>query len=199
MNNQENKDYTYIVAIGTSTGGPKALSTVIGGLPKNTNATYVVVQHMPVGFTKSLAERLNTISEVDVKEAENGDVLKKGTVYIAPGGKQLKIVNSARPEILLTDEPPYKSHKPSVNVMISSIAALKSNKNIIGVIMTGMGTDGLEGFSELKQNLKCSIVAQDEASCVVYGMPKAVVNAGLADYIVPAQEITKTIVKLMGE
>lgn len=195
----KNKDYDYIVAIGTSTGGPKALNTVITKLSKKLPATYIVVQHMPEGFTKSLATRLNQLSEVDVKEADNGDILEQGVVYIAPGGKQLKIVNEGKLQILLTDEMPYKGHKPSVNRMYQSLAEANQHKKIIGIIMTGMGTDGLEGMKVLKEKVSTKVIAQNEETCIVYGMPKAVVNAGLADYIVPIEEIVQIMEKIMGE
>ncbi|MGL4345386.1 MAG: CheB methylesterase domain-containing protein [Cellulosilyticaceae bacterium] len=199
---KEGEDYKYIIAIGISTGGPKALNQVIAELPKTLPATYIVVQHMPAGFTKSLAQRLDSISELEVKEAEQGDRLQRGRVLIAPGGKQFKIVGGRILEVLLTDEPPYKSHKPAVNVMFESLAQLPINKKIIGVIMTGMGSDGLEGITHLmhtKQQGQATIIAQDEASCVVYGMPKAIVNAGLAHHVVPLNQIVKTIIKVMGE
>lgn len=193
------KDYQYIVAIGTSTGGPKALSTVLTALAETLPATYVVVQHMPEGFTKSLAERLNQLSHLKVKEASQGDVLEQGTVYIAPGGKQLKIAGNAQHTISLTEEPAYKGHRPSVNVMYQSLAQLKTNKKVIAVIMTGMGSDGLEGITKLKETRNLQVIAQDESSCVVYGMPKAVVNAGFADYVVPIEHIAQTIQTVMGE
>lgn len=193
------KDYKYIVAIGTSTGGPKALNTIITALSKDLPATYVIVQHMPEGFTKSLANRLDHLSMVDVKEAENGDVLQQGTVYIAPGGKQLKIVNTHHPQISITGEPAYKGHKPSVNVMYQSLADTNPSKKIVAIIMTGMGTDGLEGGSILKDKVKATIIAQNEETCIVYGMPKAIVNAGLADYVVPIDKIVQIIEKIMGE
>lgn len=192
-------DYDYIVAIGVSTGGPKALSTVITELKKELKATFVIVQHMPPGFTKSLADRLNQLSELQVKEASHGDILQRGHVYIAPGGRQFKIVNNYKHEVQLTDEPAYKGHRPSVNIMYNALANLQTKKKIITVIMTGMGSDGLEGVKQLKAYPATQVIAQNEATCVVYGMPKVVVNAGLADYVVPLQDIVKTIEKIMGE
>lgn len=193
------KDYKYIVAIGTSTGGPKALSKVISAIPKDLPAAYVVVQHMPGGFTKSLADRLDSISELTVKEAVNGDVLEKGVVYVAPGGYQLRIVNATRPEIRITDEEAYKSHKPAVNIMMRSLSELKTDKKLICIIMTGMGADGLEGIEQIKSVRPVTVLAESEETCIVYGMPKAIVNAKLADHVVPLDRIVNTIIKVMGE
>ncbi len=196
----EEEQYEYIVAMGISTGGPKLLSQIIPMLEHNLSATYLIVQHMPEGFTKNLAARLNSLSELEVKEAEHEEVLKRGTVYIAPGGKQLKIINGLKPQINITDDLPYKGHKPSVNVMMSSLAELKNcSKKMIAVIMTGMGSDGLEGVSDLKQTYSCEVIAQDQVSSTVYGMPKAIANAGLADYIVSADNITQIIKRIVGD
>lgn len=193
-------DYKYIVAMGISTGGPKLLSQIIRTLDENLSATYIIVQHMPPGFTRTLAERLNTMTKLTVKEAIHGDVLKRGEVYIAPGGKQLKVMSSDNPYIVLTDEEPYKGHKPSVNVMMNALAQIKGcHKKYIAIIMTGMGSDGLEGIMHLKKSQMCTVIAQDEATCTVYGMPKAIINAGLADYICPSDEITKMIKKIAGD
>lgn len=194
-----NTQYDYIVAIGVSTGGPKALSKVIPELEQKMKATYIIVQHMPPGFTHSLAKRLDQLSEVSVKEACDGDILERGHVYIAPGGKHLKVTNSYRPTIVLTDEEPYKGHKPSVNGMLESLAKLSSNKKVIAIIMTGMGTDGLEGMKHLKEHKHIQVIAQDEKTSIVYGMPKAIINEGLANHIVPLQQIANTIKNIMGE
>lgn len=192
--------YEYIVAMGISTGGPKLLSQVIRSLDEKLSATYIIVQHMPVGFTKNLAERLNTLTDLNVKEAEEGDYLKRGFVYIAPGGFQLKVINGTKPQIQLCDELPYKGHKPSVNVMMMSLAALTNcSKKIIAVIMTGMGCDGLEGVSELRKTYSCKVIAQDQSSSIVFGMPKAIINAGLADYIVPGEEISQKIKEIVRD
>lgn len=192
--------YEYIVAMGISTGGPKLLSQIVQSLDEDISATYIIVQHMPPGFTKTLAERLNTMTKLTVKEAVNNEMLKKGVVYIAPGGKQLKINNADNPYIVITDEQPYKGHRPSVNVMMNALAKLKGcHKKYIAIIMTGMGSDGLEGIMNLKKNKTCTVIAQDESTCTVYGMPKAIINAGLADYICQGHEITKMIKKIAGD
>lgn len=192
--------YEYIVAMGISTGGPKLLSQIIKSLDENLSATYVIVQHMPVGFTKNLAERLNSLTKLTVKEAEEGEYLRRGFVYIAPGGFQLKVVNGAKPQIQLTDELPYKGHKPSVNMMLLSLLEMKNDsKKILAVIMTGMGSDGLEGVMSLKKVCNCKVIAQDQASSTVFGMPKAIINAGLADYIVSGECISQKIKEIVGD
>ncbi len=194
MSKKTNSMYHTIVAIGISTGGPKALHKLLTELPKNLAATYIIVQHMPAGFTKTLAERINASTDIDVKEAEDGDILKQGTAYIAPGGYHMKITNSNRPTVTLTNSPPEKGHRPSVNVMLHSLLRLNSQKKIVGVIMTGMGSDGLEGLTALKEKENIPIIAQDEASCVVYGMPRAVVQAGIANKIIPLDQIANEII-----
>jgi two-component system chemotaxis response regulator CheB len=182
-----------LVAIGTSTGGPQALQQVITRLPENLPCGVVVVQHMPAGFTKALADRLNTISQVSVKEAEDGDVIEPGHVYIAPGSHHLRVrEEGSTRRIVLGQDPPVGNHRPAVNVMYDSVASI--GKNLVAVIMTGMGCDGCEGMKKIKAAGGYSI-AQDEPTCVVYGMPKAVVDAGLADEIKPVQNIAQAIVE----
>ena len=195
----EDKPYEYIIAMGISTGGPKLLSQLIQTLDEEIPATYIIVQHMPIGFTKNLAERLNALTKLTVKEAETGETLRRGVVYIAPGGYQLKVINGLKPQIELTDELPYKRHKPSVNVMLLSLAHLqKYTRKIIAVIMTGMGSDGLEGVTKLKKISSCKVIAQDQASSTVFGMPKAIISAGLADFIVSGDSISQKIKEIVG-
>ena len=183
-----------IVTIGTSTGGPQALQAVITQLPANLPCGVVVVQHMPAGFTKSLADRLNSISEIAVKEAEHDEIIRPGQVYIAPGDYHLRIVPAGGGErkIALSQEPRVGNLRPTVNYMFDSAAQF--GKDLISVIMTGMGSDGCEGMKKIKATGGYSI-AQDESSCVVYGMPKAVVDAGLADEIRPLNKIAEAIVE----
>lgn len=181
-----------LVAIGTSTGGPQALQNVITRLPADLPCGVVVVQHMPPHFTKALADRLNTISAISVKEAEDGEVIRPGQVYIAPGGFHLRV----RPDgtdrrIALGTDPPVGNHRPCVNVMFDSVATF--GQKVTAVIMTGMGSDGCEGMKKIKAAGGYSI-AQDEDSCVVYGMPRAVVEAGLADEVKPVEQIASAIV-----
>lgn len=189
-----------IVAIGTSTGGPRALQQVIPLIPGDIPAAFVIVQHMPPGFTKSLAERLDSMSELTVKEAEDGEKVAAGCAYIAPGDYHMKFEkNMATGDIVikLSKEGAVLGHRPSVNVMMESLSATGLN-NIIGVIMTGMGSDGCQGLKRLKDHNNALVIAQDEQSCIVYGMPKSVVQAGIADTIVPLNEISKEIIKKMG-
>ncbi len=184
-----------IVAIGTSTGGPRALQHVIPYLPQNIPASILIVQHMPVGFTKSLAERLNNLSAIHVKEAEDGEELLPGYAYVAPGDYHLKLTNiSSKYIIKLSKEKPVSGHRPSVDVMMNSVAELELQKKIIGVIMTGMGSDGAEGIKNIKKQNGFTI-AQNEETCVVYGMPRSAVNLGCIDEIVPLKDIASAIIK----
>lgn len=185
-----------LVAIGTSTGGPRALQYVLPYLPGDIDAGIVVVQHMPPGFTKSLSDRLNQLSQITVKEAENGDVVENGCAYIAPGDRHLTVKEKADGTmyIELLDGALDTGHKPSVNMMMRSIGAIKQHK-YIGVIMTGMGADGRDGLVELHSKRAVHIIAQDEASCVVYGMPKALVESGITDEIVSLDKISDHITK----
>ena len=187
-----------LVAIGTSTGGPQALQSVITRLPGNLPCGVVIVQHMPAGFTKSLAERLDAISAINVKEAENDEIIKAGQVYIAPGNYHMRVApaNGGARKIVLSQEPPVGNHRPAVNVLFDSVAQFK--KDLVSVIMTGMGSDGCEGMKKIKANGGYCI-AQDENSCVVYGMPKAVVEAGLSDEIRPLSQIANAIVDAVAK
>lgn len=182
-----------IIAIGTSTGGPPALQEIIPHLPKNLPVPVTVVQHMPATFTKSLAERLNSISKVEVKEAEHGEALVPGTVYIAQGGKHMTVrFSSTAYSIFLSDEPSTTLHRPAVDVMVKSVAESYGSA-VLGVILTGMGSDGLEGMRLVKQKGGV-VLAQNEESCVVYGMPRAVVENKLADKVLPLENVAAEII-----
>ena len=188
-----------IVAIGTSTGGPKALQEVIPYIPGDVPAALLVVQHMPPGFTKSLADRLNTLSSLLVKEAEDGEKIQPGYVYIAPGDYHM-LLNKSKDDVLrirLTKDPAVGGHRPAVNTMMNSVAE-SGFQNVIGVIMTGMGSDGSEGIANIKKQNQGIIISQDEKSCVVYGMPKAAVKTGVVDEVVPLKQIADVIVKNLG-
>lgn len=188
-----------IVAIGTSTGGPRALQEVLASIPGDIPAALIIVQHMPPGFTKSLAERLNSLSALNVKEGEHDEIIRPGYAYIAPGDYHME-VKSMPGDVLgikLSKDPPVGGHRPAVNVMMNSIAKTRF-PSVIGVIMTGMGSDGKEGVSNLKESNNGIIISQDEESCVVYGMPKAAVSTGIVDEVVPLKEIAEVIVKYMG-
>lgn len=190
-------DMKKIVAIGTSTGGPRALQEVIPYLPQNIPASILVVQHMPPGFTKSLAERLNNISSIHVKEAEHDDVLKAGHAYVAPGDHHIKVERISNTyRIKLSKEPLVSGHRPSVDMMMNSLAQLELN-NVVGVIMTGMGSDGATGMKNIKA-YNAYTIAQDEETCVVYGMPKSAVKLGCIDKVVPLHEIANTIINVVG-
>lgn len=188
-----------VVAIGVSTGGPKALQEVIPYIPGSIPAAIIIVQHMPPGFTKSLAERLDSISDLTVREAENGDILKPGYAYVAPGDFQMlvKDAEDGGLKIVLSKDLPVGGHRPAVNVMMNSLTET-SFPRLVGVIMTGMGSDGSEGIKNIKARKKGYIIAQDEKSCVVYGMPKSAVQTGVVDSVVPLRSIADEIVKNLG-
>lgn len=187
-----------IVTIGISTGGPNALSQMLPLLPGDLGVPVVVVQHMPPVFTKSLAASLDAKCALTVKEAQDAEPLQPNTVYIAPGGKQMKLVASADGKnriIRITNDPPENSCRPSVDYLFRSVADYYVGRTT-AVIMTGMGSDGTKGLQLLKEK-GAFIIAQDEATCVVYGMPKAPFLQGLTDIVVPlhkiAAEITKSV------
>ena len=188
-----------VVAIATSTGGPKSLQSVIPKLSAKLNAPVLVVQHMPKGFTASLADRLNQISEVTVKEAEEGEVLQKGQVYIAKGGNHMKIKKKSAGKCVVTysDEPPREGVKPCANYMFESLIESNYN-NIVCVVMTGMGADGTEGIKNLKGEKKIHVISQDQKSSIVYGMPKNIVAAGLSDQVVPLDQIAQEVILHVG-
>ena len=181
-----------LVAIGTSTGGPRALQAVVTKLPCSLPCGVVIVQHMPAGFTKSLAERLDSISEVSVKEAEDHDIIKAGHVYIAPGNYHMTVRNSGGiPEISLNQDPPLGSHRTAVDVLFDSLVPF--GRDLVSVILTGMGCDGSAGMQKIKR-AGGYIIAESEATAVVYGMPKAVVDLGIADEVLPVQQVASAIV-----
>jgi len=187
-----------IVAIGTSTGGPRALQEVIPYIAQNINAPIVIVQHMPPGFTKSLAERLNNISKILVKEAEYGEVLKNGVAYIAPGDRHIKFKKEGKYiKIILDDGEKVSGHKPSVDAMFLSLYEINFKK-IVAIVMTGMGSDGTKGLKKLKEKNGVISIAEDESTCVVFGMPKSVINLGIIDKVIPLNLISKEINKIMG-
>ena len=182
-----------VVTIGISTGGPFCLQKVVPSLPENFPLPVAIVQHMPPHFTRSLAERLDSISRLEVCEAEDGMELSRGRVYIAPGGLHMKFRRSEAAVILsVTKDPADTLHRPSVDVMFSSAFDVFGGK-VLAAVMTGMGHDGLEGAKLIKE-AGGKVIAQDEESCVVYGMPKSIVDAELADAVVPLDEIASAII-----
>lgn len=188
-----------IVAIASSTGGPKALQSVIPKLPAQLDAPVLVVQHMPKGFTASLAERLDSISEIPVKEAEEGEELKSGVVYIAMGGKHMNVNTSTagRYTIHYTDEPTREGVKPCANYMYESLANSRYD-SVVCVVMTGMGADGTEGIKNLQKSKKVHVIAQNQETCTVYGMPKSIVKEGLSDQVVPLEQLAQEIILNVG-
>ncbi|WP_313234481.1 protein-glutamate methylesterase/protein-glutamine glutaminase [Sporosarcina ureae] len=183
------------VIIGTSTGGPRALQEVITRFPAEFPYPILIVQHMPPGFTKSLAERLNGLSEITVKEAEHGEPIENGTAYIAPGGLHLKFekFGMGYQVVLDGDEAPRSGHRPAVNVLLES-ASTHKELEYITAIMTGMGYDGKEGMELLRASCKTITIAESKNTSVVYGMPKAIIDAGLCDEIKDVQQIAKAII-----
>ncbi|MDI6934332.1 chemotaxis response regulator protein-glutamate methylesterase [Serratia sp. Se-PFBMAAmG] len=180
-----------LVAIGTSTGGPVALQRVLTQLPASFPAPIVLIQHMPAAFTKAFAERLDKLCKISVKEAEDGDVLRPGLALLAPGGKQMMVDGRGTVKILPGDE--RLNYKPCVDITFGSAAKSYGDK-VLSVVLTGMGADGREGARLLKQG-GSTVWAQDEASCVIYGMPMAIVKANLADAVYSLDEIGKHLVE----
>ncbi|SDB17035.1 chemotaxis response regulator protein-glutamate methylesterase [Pseudomonas sp. NFACC13-1] len=180
-----------LVAIGTSTGGPVALQRVLTQLPANFPAPIVLIQHMPAAFTKAFAERLDKLCNINVKEAEDGDILRPGLALLAPGGKQMMIDGRGAVKILPGDE--RLNYKPCVDITFGSAAKSYGDK-VLAVVLTGMGADGREGARLLKQG-GSAIWAQDEASCVIYGMPMAIVKADLADAVYGLDDIGRHLVE----
>ncbi len=187
-----------IVAIASSTGGPRALQAVIPKLPGDLSAPVLIVQHMPKGFTASLAERLDGLSELKVKEAAEGDELKPGHVYLAMGGQHMNVRTQAgKYTIHYSDEPSREGVKPCANYMYESLADSLFDE-VVCVVMTGMGADGTAGIKNLEAKKKVHVIAQDQDTSTVYGMPKSVVTAGLSDQIVPLEEIAQEIILNVG-
>ena len=188
-----------LVALACSTGGPKALQSVIPYLPKDMNAPMVLVQHMPQGFTKSMADRLNEISPIRVKEAEHGDVLEKGCVYVAPGGKHMRITRNrdGRHVVTLSDEPAIGGLKPCADIMYESLRDCGYDE-VTCVVLTGMGEDGTKGILSLREKKDLYVISQSAETCVVYGMPKSIAETGVVDSVVPLAEVAQTIIKNVG-
>ncbi len=184
-----------LLAIGTSTGGPVALQEVLTKLPASFSLPIVMVQHMPGSFTPAFAARLNQLCAITVKEAEDGDTLQPGTAYLAPGGKQMLLESRGGRQILKVLEPEAgQTYKPCVDITFNSVAKVYPSQTL-AVILTGMGADGREGSRTLKQG-GSQIWSQDEASCVVYGMPAAVAEAGLSDRVLALNEVGPALAQL---
>lgn len=188
-----------IVAIAVSTGGPKALQSVIPFLPIGLDAPILVVQHMPKGFTASLADRLDSISRVHVCEADEGQVVESGCVYIARAGMHLNLVQRGRNTVVhYSDEPNREGVKPCANYMYESLIKCKYDE-VICVVMTGMGADGTAGIRSLKDSgQKVHVITQTGDTCVVNGMPNSCVKAGLSDEAVALTKITEKLTQMVG-
>ena len=181
-----------MIAIGASTGGTKALERVLVGLPANMPGI-VIVQHMPPVFTKSFADRLDSVCRLHVKEAGDGDLIEPGTALLAPGNYHMLVERrSAKYHVQIKQGPPVHHHRPSVDVLFNSVAEFVG-VNASGVILTGMGADGAKGLLAMK-HAGAHTIAQDEASCVVYGMPKEAYNIGAVDDVVPLHDISEAII-----
>lgn len=187
-----------IVAIASSTGGPKALMEVLPYLPRNLDAPVLVVQHMPVGFTESLAKRIDSVSMLHVQEAADGAVLSKGNVYLAKGGLHMKVRHAGGMErIELFDGHTREGVKPCANYMFESLAET-DYQEITCVVLTGMGADGTEGIENLKETKSVYVISQSKETCAVYGMPRCVDMAGITDESVPLNKVAEAIIKNVG-
>ncbi|MBN3563535.1 protein-glutamate methylesterase/protein-glutamine glutaminase [Aliamphritea spongicola] len=176
-----------VVVIGSSTGGPAALQDILPSIPASFPYPILLVQHMPKTFTSVFAQRLNGICQINIKEAEDGDVLKPGHAYLAPGGSQMIFEPGRGDRVKVFPSDERVTYKPSVDVTFASAAKIHS-KHVLGIVLTGMGADGAEGAKLLKQ-AGSHIWAQDQSTCTIFGMPKAVINAGVADHILKLNDI----------
>lgn len=188
-----------LIALACSTGGPKALQSVVPFLPKNLDAPMVLVQHMPAGFTKSMADRLNEVSPIAVKEAEDGDKLEKGKIYVAPGGKHMEVVkcSDGSHKISLNNMPAIGGLRPCANITYDSLSKSGFDE-IVCVVLTGMGADGTNGILSLGHHKPIHVISQSAETCIVYGMPKAIEESGVVDEVVPLEKVAETIVKNVG-
>ncbi len=184
-----------IVAIGTSTGGPKALQEILPLFPRDLPVPILIVQHMPLGFTQPFAQRLNSLCSIFVREAADGEVLRPGTAYIAPAGMHMTVSRSmtSRTLIHLDTQPDSQLHMPSVDVLMKSVAE-NFRTQAMGVILTGMGSDGVEGIKAIHEHGGFTI-AQDEPTCAVYGMPRACAQLGILNRIVPLEQVPAQIIQ----
>ncbi len=182
-----------LVVIGVSTGGPPVVQKILSALPASLPACVLIAQHMPATFTGPFAKRLDSVSQISVTEAVDGDKLKNGHAYVCPGGMHIGVrLRGPLPEVSVTEEPRNALYKPTVNVLMET-AGMIMGRRVLGVMLTGMGSDGVDGARVLRERGGC-LIAQNEASCVVYGMPKAVVDANLANLVLDADEIASAII-----
>lgn len=188
-----------LIVIACSTGGPKALQQVVPRLPKGLDCSILIVQHMPEGFTSSLARRLDELSQIEVKEAEHGETLKNGVAYIAKGGSQMRLISleDGTQQLSVTIEGAKNGLKPCADILFESLVHSGYN-NITCVVLTGMGGDGTNGIKQLNEKKNIYVIAQDEATCTVYGMPKVIAETGLVNEVVPLDQVAGAITKNMG-
>ena len=188
-----------LVIIGCSTGGPKVLQDILPQVPTSIRAAILIIQHMPQFFTKPFAERLDQLCDLTVSEAVDGDALQEGGVVVAPGGQHLRVElgPAGQVQVRVSDDPSYLPYRPSVDVAMESAAPIYG-MHLLGVVLTGMGNDGMMGTAAIKATGGRTLV-QDEATSIVYGMPKAVVDAGLADTVVPLSHIAQSLTTMIGE
>ncbi|WP_027414614.1 protein-glutamate methylesterase/protein-glutamine glutaminase [Aneurinibacillus terranovensis] len=198
-NPTETNKISNFVAVGTSTGGPKALQTFLRGLPESFNGALAIVQHMPPGFTRSLAQRLDSLCDIRVVEAEHNQVIEKGFAYIAPGNYHMEIKQKPGGELYvsLNQNDPRGGHRPSVDTLFESVAMIQHPAKH-AVIMTGMGNDGTAGLKRLKQTGLRTAIAEDESTCVVFGMPRAAIQSGMVDITVPLYEIADQLLRSLN-
>ncbi len=187
---QPSRPFRNVVAIGVSTGGPPAVQKILSALPEDFPAGILIAQHMPAAFTKTFAARLDSLSKISVKEAESGDRLRDGWAFVAPGGKHIRVKPNM--EIIVSEEPKEALYKPSANELMDSVGKTFGRK-ALGVMLTGMGNDGLNGAKTLKAS-GGRLIAQSEQTCVVYGMPKAIVDAGIADEVIDLDSMAQAII-----
>jgi two-component system, chemotaxis family, protein-glutamate methylesterase/glutaminase len=182
------------VVIGASTGGPKALYSVITALPEKLSVPVFIVQHMPVGFTKAFADRLNSNSKIKVVEASDGEIVQKDVVYIAPGGYHMEVQSDRK--IHLNTDPSIWGVRPAVDKLFISAAKVYGS-HLLSVVLTGMGKDGAQGTVEIKKNGGITI-SEHKSTCTIYGMPKATYETGMVDLVVPLDEVSNQIIKILG-
>lgn len=184
-----------VLGIGVSTGGPQTLMEIFKNIPSTLRVPIFIVQHMPPLFTKQLAERLDKLTSLTVKEAENGEPVREGYVYIAPGDYHMKVITGNKEKnIILTQDPPINNCRPAVDALFESLAEVY-NGACLAIVLTGMGKDGTEGARKIKQK-GGGVIAQDSQSSIVFGMPRAVIEAGLADEVLSLEDIPKRIREL---
>jgi two-component system chemotaxis response regulator CheB len=192
--NISNKNHISYVAIGSSTGGPTAITEILRTLPANLPVAIFIVQHIPEGFTASFAKRLNKISPLMVKEAQDNEVVKPGTVYLAPSGLHMTVHQTTSNNVIqLKKSQPVNSVRPSIDVLMTSVAKA-IGKNSFGILLTGMGKDGVEGLANIKKEGGYTI-AQDRKTSIVFGMPKAAIQRRVVDSVLPLYEISDALIK----